>query len=73
MRHGAAYEARPTLPLQRGGRCLRFPDMHFIKEILAVRPYRLTLRFSTGEVRVVDLEATLRAKPVTRMIGPVVR
>jgi len=36
--------------------------MHFVKEILAVHPYRLTLRFDTGEVRVVELEATLRAK-----------
>jgi hypothetical protein len=30
--------------------------------LLAAQPYRLTLRFNTGEVRAVDLEASLRAK-----------
>ena len=35
--------------------------MHFVEEILDVRPYRLTLKFNTGEIRCVDLEATLRA------------
>jgi len=30
--------------------------------LLAAQPYRLTLRFNTGEVRAVDLEAFLRAK-----------
>ncbi len=36
--------------------------MHFVEEILDARPYRLTLKFNTGEVRCVDLEPTLRAK-----------
>ena len=36
--------------------------MKFVEKLLAVRPYQLTLQFNTGEVRVVDLEATLRAK-----------
>jgi hypothetical protein len=36
--------------------------MKFVENLVAVCPYRLTLRFNTGEVRVVDLEATLRAK-----------
>jgi hypothetical protein len=36
--------------------------MKFVENLLAACPYRLTLRFNTGEVRVVDLEATLRAK-----------
>ena len=52
--------------------------MHFIEEILDVRPYRLTLRFNTGEVRSVDLEATLRAKTTSpqsayqRLLDPAV-
>jgi hypothetical protein len=36
--------------------------MKFIEKLLAVRPYRLTLQFNTGEIRVADLEPTLRAK-----------
>jgi hypothetical protein len=36
--------------------------MKFVENLLAACPYRLTLRFNTGEVRVVDLEATLRAR-----------
>jgi hypothetical protein len=36
--------------------------MKFVEKLLAADPYRLTLRFNMGEVRVVDLEATLRAK-----------
>ena len=36
--------------------------MKSVEKLLAACPYRLTLRFSTGEVRVVDWEATLRAK-----------
>jgi hypothetical protein len=39
--------------------------MKFVEKLLAVRPYRLTLRFNTGEVRVVDLETTLRAKALS--------
>jgi len=36
--------------------------MKFVESLLGAFPYRLTLRLNTGEVRVVDLEATLRAK-----------
>ncbi len=36
--------------------------MHFVEKLVAVRPYRLTLQFNTGEIRNVDLEATLRAR-----------
>jgi hypothetical protein len=36
--------------------------MHFVEEILDVQPYRLTLKFNTGEIRCVNLEATLHAK-----------
>jgi Protein of unknown function (DUF2442) len=36
--------------------------MHFVEKLLSAQPYRLTLRFNTGEVRAVDLEAFLRAK-----------
>ena len=36
--------------------------MHFVEKLVSVHPYRLTLRFNTGEVRAVDLESFLRAK-----------
>jgi hypothetical protein len=36
--------------------------MHFVEEIVDVRPFRLTVRFSTGELRCVDLEVWLRGK-----------
>ena len=36
--------------------------MKFVDKLLAARPYRLTLRFTTGEVRTVDLEPMLRTK-----------
>jgi hypothetical protein len=36
--------------------------MRFIEKLVAVCPYRLTLQFNTGEVRLVNLEPTLRAK-----------
>jgi hypothetical protein len=29
--------------------------IHLVKEILSVEPYKLTLKFNTGEVRLVDL------------------
>lgn len=34
--------------------------MKFVEKLVAIRPYKLTLRFNTGEVRAVHLEATLR-------------
>lgn len=40
--------------------------MNFVEKLVAVCPYRLTLQFNTGEIRVADLEATLRAKAVSR-------
>jgi hypothetical protein len=40
--------------------------MHFVEQLLSAQPYRLTLRFNTGEVRAVDLEAFLRAKAGAR-------
>jgi len=52
--------------------------MHFIEEILDARPYRLTLKFNTGEVRCAELEATLRAKATSpdsayrRLLDPAV-
>jgi hypothetical protein len=36
--------------------------MYSVEEILDARPYKLTLKFNTGEVRCVDLEPVLRAK-----------
>jgi len=36
--------------------------VNFVEKLLVVRPYRLTLQFNSGEIRMVDLEATLRAK-----------
>jgi len=36
--------------------------MKFVEKLLAVHPYRLTLQFNTGEIRVTDLEPMLRAK-----------
>jgi len=52
--------------------------MHFVEDILDVRPYRLTLKFNTGEVRQVDLEPTLRARATSpdsaygRLLAPAV-
>lgn len=39
--------------------------MHFVERILDCQPYRVLLRFTSGEVRWVDLEPTLRAKAHT--------
>jgi hypothetical protein len=39
--------------------------MKFVEKLVSVRPYQLTLEFDTGGVRVVDLEATLRAKAIS--------
>ncbi len=52
--------------------------MHSIEEILNVRPYRLTLKFNTGEVRRVDLAPILHAKATSpqsaygRLLDPAV-
>jgi hypothetical protein len=39
--------------------------VHFVEKLMSVRPYRLTLLFNTGEVRMVDLESFLREKAGT--------
>jgi hypothetical protein len=39
--------------------------MHFVEKLVSVHPYRLTLLFSTGEVRAVDLESFLQDKAGT--------
>jgi hypothetical protein len=36
--------------------------MHFVEQIIDCQPYRLLLKFTSGEVRWVDLEPTLKAK-----------
>ena len=33
--------------------------VHLVKEIVAVEPFKLTLKFNTGEVRMLDLEDKL--------------
>lgn len=33
--------------------------IHLVKEIVSVEPFRITLRFNTGEIRQVDLAAKL--------------
>lgn len=33
--------------------------IHLITELIAVEPYKLTLKFNTGEIRQVDLETKL--------------
>lgn len=44
--------------------CAWIRHMNFVEKILSVHPYKLTLQFNTGEVRVADLEPALRAKGV---------
>ena len=36
--------------------------IHHVKEIINVDPFKLTLKFNTGETLVVDLESRLKAK-----------
>jgi hypothetical protein len=36
--------------------------IHHVKEIIKAEPFKLTLRFNTGETLAVDLEKRLRAK-----------
>jgi Protein of unknown function (DUF2442) len=36
--------------------------MHFVEQIVDVQPYWLTLKFSGGQVRLVNLEPLLKAK-----------
>jgi Protein of unknown function (DUF2442) len=52
--------------------------MHFVEQIVDVQPYRLTLKFSAGEVRLVNLEPLLKAKATSpqsayqRLLDPAV-
>jgi hypothetical protein len=39
--------------------------MHIVEKLMTVRPYRLTLLFNSGEIRIVELESFLRAKAGT--------
>ncbi len=39
--------------------------LHTVKRILDIKPYKLTLEFNTGEVKLVDLEDRLKAKSTT--------
>lgn len=39
--------------------------MNFVKRILKIEPYKLTIEFGNGEVRIVDLEDRIRAKSTT--------
>jgi hypothetical protein len=39
--------------------------MNFIKRVLNAEPYKLTIEFKNGEIKVVDLESKIRAKSTT--------
>jgi len=39
--------------------------MNFVKRVLKVEPYQLTIEFKNGEIKVVDLEDKIRAKSTT--------
>jgi hypothetical protein len=39
--------------------------MNFVKKILSVEPYKLTIEFRNGEIRVVDLEPKIRSRSTT--------
>lgn len=39
--------------------------MNFVKKILKAEPYKLTIEFKNGEIRIVDLEDKIRAKSTT--------
>jgi len=43
----------------------RFFKMNFVKRVLKVEPYQLTIEFKNGEIKVVDLEDKIRAKSTT--------
>jgi Protein of unknown function (DUF2442) len=52
--------------------------MHFVEQIVDVQPYRLVLKFSSGELRWVNLEPILKAKATSpesafrRLLDPAV-
>ena len=37
-------------------------EMHLIKRIVEVKPYKLVLEFDRGEIKIIDLEEKLRAR-----------
>ena len=39
--------------------------MNFVKRVLKTEPYKLTIEFKNGEIRVVDLENKIRSKSTT--------
>jgi hypothetical protein len=39
--------------------------MNFVKKVLNVEPYKLTIEFKNGEIRVVDLETKIRSRSTT--------
>ena len=39
--------------------------MNFVKKILSAEPYKLTIEFKNGEIKVVDLENRIRTKSTT--------
>jgi hypothetical protein len=39
--------------------------MNFVKSVLKVEPYKLTIEFKNGEIKIVDLENRIRAKSTT--------
>ena len=39
--------------------------MNFVQEILKIEPYKLTIKFKNGEIKVVDLENKIKAKSTT--------
>jgi hypothetical protein len=39
--------------------------MNFVKRVLKAEPYKLTIEFKNGEIKVIDLEDKIRAKSTT--------
>lgn len=42
-----------------------FRTMNFVKQVLKAEPYKLTIEFKNGEVKVIDLEEKIRSKSST--------
>jgi hypothetical protein len=39
--------------------------MNFVKRVLSTEPYKLTIEFTNGEIRLVDLEDRIKSKSTT--------
>ena len=39
--------------------------MNFVRRILSTEPYKLTIEFKSGEIRLVDLEDRIKSKSTT--------